>query len=218
MNVNSPDFWSFENGWYQGAPISRISKLIAHWELYKEIVAIPGDIVELGVYKGSSLIRFATFRQLLENDFSRKIHGFDIFGSFPRNHLDLVSDINFVSEFEKQGGPGLDSQKLNSILTTKGFKNIFLHEGNILNSLETFLREEPQTRIALLHLDLDVFVPTEFALNLLYERVVPGGLILFDDFNFVEGATLAIENFCRLNDLKLIKTQYYASPSYIRKP
>ena len=62
--------WDYENGFYWHSPQSRIGKLISHYELYKSIINLPGDILEFGVYKASSLVRFATFRNMLENDFS----------------------------------------------------------------------------------------------------------------------------------------------------
>jgi hypothetical protein len=154
---------------------------------------------------------------MLENDFSRNIIGFDAFGKFPKSNSDLPSDSAFITEFELQGGFGLSSTELNSFLSSKAFRNIDLVEGNILETLEVYLQKHNHTRIALLHLDLDVFVPTDYALDLLYERIVPGGLIIFDNFNFEEGATLAIEKFCKEKSLQLLKAQYYAAPSYVVK-
>ena len=75
--------WDYENGFYWFSPKERLNKLLAHYELYKLITNLPGHIFELGVYKASSLIQFASFRDSLENNYSRKIVGFDIFGSFP---------------------------------------------------------------------------------------------------------------------------------------
>ena len=34
--------YEYENGFYLVSPLSRISKLITHWELYKRIINIPG--------------------------------------------------------------------------------------------------------------------------------------------------------------------------------
>ena len=45
----------------------------------------------LGVSKGASLVRFATFRDALENDFARKIVGFD---AFPQAFEDLRTPTN----------------------------------------------------------------------------------------------------------------------------
>jgi hypothetical protein len=77
--------WEYENGFYLTSPSSRIAKSIAHYELYKKITGLPGEVVECGVFKGASLIRFATFREMTESQFSRKIIGFDAFGKFPDN-------------------------------------------------------------------------------------------------------------------------------------
>ena len=71
--------FDYENGFYLTSDVYRIGNLMAHYELYKKIIDIPGDIIELGVFKGGSIIQFATFRELLENENSRKIIGFDVF-------------------------------------------------------------------------------------------------------------------------------------------
>ena len=81
-----PDFsktFDYENNFYLSCDITRISKLLAHYELYKLTSEIPGAIVECGVFKGSSLSRFAMFRELFGNPYSKKIIAFDIFGKFP---------------------------------------------------------------------------------------------------------------------------------------
>ena len=80
--IKSKDIWNHENGFNWFSEYSRMAKQIAHWEIYKKIDGIPGDIFELGVYKGLSLIRWATFREITENAYSRKIVGFDAFGKF----------------------------------------------------------------------------------------------------------------------------------------
>ena len=72
--------WDYENGFYLTSHPNRIGKLVAHYELYKKIVHLPGEILEFGVFKGASFIRLLTFRELLESTYSRKIIGFDAFG------------------------------------------------------------------------------------------------------------------------------------------
>ena len=48
------------------------------------ITNISGDIIECGVFKGNSLIRFLTYREYLDQKYSKKIYGFDVFGKFPK--------------------------------------------------------------------------------------------------------------------------------------
>lgn len=82
--LDENQIWDIENAFYWFAPVERFSKYLTHYELYKRIVAIPGDIAEFGVYKGCSLISFCIFRSLLEDATARRIWGFDAFGRFPR--------------------------------------------------------------------------------------------------------------------------------------
>lgn len=216
--LNSNQVWDFENAFYWFSHPSRISKLLAHYDLYRKIVELPGEIIELGVYKSASLIRFATFRQILENENSRKIIGFDAFGEFPRENISLASDQDFIEAFEKSGGHGLDVEEVTSIFEHKNIKNFELIGGNVLNTLDAFLERAPATRIALLHLDMDVKEPTQYALKHLYDRVVSQGLIVIDDYGSVAGATEAIDEFAQTHRLKIHKAPYYKIPAYIQKP
>lgn len=210
--------WDYENGFYWFSPKSRINKLLAHYELYKTIVGIPGHIFELGVYKGASLVRFATFRNVLENDDSRRIIGFDTFSSFPLDKLELDEDLEFVQRFKEAGGDALSEGEISSVLNSKGFENISLVKGNVFDTLPEFLSLNPEVRIAMLHLDMDTKEPTDFALESLYERVVPGGLIVFDDYNAVAGETKSVDEFIKARSLRIEKLPFYNVPSYIRKP
>lgn len=103
-DLNSQCSWDYENAFYWFSDPSRIMKGLAHYELYKRISGLPGHFLELGVYKAASLIRFATFRHLLEAERSRKIIGFDAFGAFPRNQANIDSDSGFIDRFELAGG------------------------------------------------------------------------------------------------------------------
>jgi hypothetical protein len=217
-NISSENCWTYENAFYWFSHPCRINKFLAHYELYKTICDLPGDVLELGVYKGASLIRFATYRNLLENDFSRKIVGFDIFGAFPRVNLSSESDLEFIDKFEKAAGDGLHIEDLLKVFERKGFENMQLVKGNVFETIPVFLRANPATRIAFLHLDMDVKEPTEFALDLLYDRVVPNGLIVIDDYNSVSGATDAVDSFCKKRQLEIKKLNNYSVPSFIKKP
>ena len=209
--------WDYENGFYWFSSPSRLNKMLAHYELYKIVMNLPGDIFELGVYKATSLIRFATIRATLENDEARRIVGFDAFGKFPTDDLSLKSDIKFINTFEGEGGKGLSVEETNKILKVKGFRNIQLVKGNVNETLLKYLSNNPHTRLSILHLDMDVKEPTTFALEILYDKVVSGGLIVLDDYNQVAGATEAIDEFVKQKGLKLQKLPYYNIPSFIVK-
>lgn len=209
------DVWDAENIFYLKSHESRLGKLLALYEIYKKIIDIPGDIVECGVYKGASLMRLAAFRRLLENDYSREIFGFDIFGTFPTGEVSDEADLKFIKEFESGGGNGISACELQDLFKRKSYRNISLVQGNLFETLPEYMNNNSHRRIALLHLDLDVYEPTKYSLECLADSVVPGGVIVFDDYSAVDGATKAADEFLKRKNYKINKVNYYKVPSYV---
>jgi len=187
--------FDYENGFYLTSEPYRLGNILSHYEIYKKIIDLPGDIVELGVFKGGSIIQFATFRELLENEKSRKIYGFDIFGLFPSTE-NCESDKAFVSNWnEKFINEFVSEDEIIASLAYKKIENVHLIKGNILDTLPQFLLDNPHLRISLLHIDTDVYEPSKAGLELLWDRIVKGGILLLDDYGTVEGETNAVDEF-----------------------
>jgi hypothetical protein len=215
-NISNTDIWNSENIYHLKTDITRISNLINHYEIYKKIISLPGDVVECGVFKGISLTRFLTFREILENNNSRKIYGFDVFGKFPKPKNQ--GDKSFLKIWEKNAGDGIDAKELNDILLDKKFSNFELVKGDVKKTIPNLIKQQPHLKISLLHLDMDIYEPTKLVLNKLFSYVVKGGVILIDDYNTVFGATKATDEFLNLNkDLEIKKLNFYKKPSYIIK-
>ena len=207
--------WDYENGFYLTSHLTRLAKMLAHFELYKTIVDLPGHIVECGVYKGASLIRFSTFREILESPYSRKIIGFDAFGKFPDQ--ENPDDQKFIERFEEEGGEGISIEELQEVFEHKSFENYELVQGDILDTIPEYLSEHPELKIAFLHVDVDVYKPSVVILNNLYDRVVKDGLVVFDDYGTVAGETKAVDEFFKGQDVLIEKLSISHIPSYVRK-
>jgi len=210
--------FDYENGFYLTSEPHRLGNIMAHYELYKKILNIPGDIVELGVFKGGSIIQFATFRELLENERSRKIIGFDIFGEFPKAEK-IESDRSFVDAWNTSfHGEFLSDSELYKSLELKGIHNIELVKGNIYNTLPEYIGKNPHIRISLLHIDTDVYEPARMGLEQLFDKVVRGGVIVLDDYGVIEGETLAVDEFFSEQKFTIKKFPFsHNKPSYIIK-
>ncbi|MFR1380504.1 MAG: TylF/MycF/NovP-related O-methyltransferase [Clostridium neonatale] len=208
----------YENGFALTSDIYRMGNIMAHYELYKKIIELPGDVIELGVFKGNSLLQFCAFRELLENENSRKIIGFDMFGTFPKE-CSIKSDKKFAEKWNDTFSDEFLSQEdLYKSLAYKKINNVQLIKGNILETLDNYILENPSTRIALLHIDTDVYEPAKKGLELLFDKVVKGGVIVFDDYATVEGETLAIEEILADKDYIIKKFPFsHTKPSYIIK-
>jgi len=196
------NIWEIENSFYQKSDISRLNKAICHYEIFKKTLNTPGAIIECGVFKGTSLIRFLTFRNLLKKN-HKKVIGFDPFGKFPKQRI--KEDQIFARNHDKHSGLGIKKNKLQFYLKRKKFSNFKLIKGNIENSLPHFLRKNKNLKVSFLHLDMDVYEPTKYALNFFYKYMSKKGIILIDDYGQVKGATRATREF--LKKFKSLKIQ-----------
>ena len=79
----------------------------------------------------------------------------------------------------------------------KGNERCKLIEGGIEETLPIFLENNPGLRISLLHLDMDIYKPTKFALEKLFPLVVKGGVVVFDEYGLMpwEGESNAAEEY-----------------------
>ena len=143
--INKELKWDYENGFYLTCGKERIGKFINQLEIYKRTLKTAGDIIEFGVYKGSSLMRLFYLRELLENNSSRKIIGFDVFGEFPKQ-VKLENDKKFIKQFEKSGGYGISYDELNQIIIDNKFENFELIKGNIIKTLPRWLKNNEERR------------------------------------------------------------------------
>jgi hypothetical protein len=216
---SSAAVWEHENAYHWFSEPARMHKLLAHWELYRRIVNLPGLVVECGVYKAASLIRWATFRDGLEAARARRIVCFDAFGAFPRSEIAGDEDRAFIERFES-GGEGLTQEEVRAVLAHKGLEtNVELHAGDVRETVPRYLAAHPATRIALLHLDMDVYEPTAFALERFWPLLVPGGVVVIDDYNGVEGATRAVDEWReKYPQVRLEKVPFAHTPTFAVKP
>ncbi len=207
----------YENGFYLTSKPERLGKLLAHYELYKLIKDLPGAIVECGVFKGASFARFATFRNLFEAEHGRKVIGFDMFGKFPETNFE--ADKKYKKKFiESAGEESISKEELEKVFEHKGIKNFELIKGDINKTLPLYMKENLHLKIALLHIDTDVYEPAVTILREMYDRVVKGGVIAFDDYGTFPGETKAVDEFFKDKKVSIKKFPFSHIPAFIIKP
>lgn len=182
-----------------------ITRFLAHYELYRRIADLPGNIVEVGVYRGVSLLSWAKFIEIFHaGDRTRRVFGFDNFAGFTK-----ISDEDGPpsDRFQKQvggwdAGPFRDELMAHiDIFHEDSFlpraKRVALIEGDITETAPKFVEENPGLRISLLHLDVDLYEPTLAALEAFYPLVVKGGLVVFDEYGLIDwpGESRAVEEY-----------------------
>ena len=209
--------FEYENGFMATAQPKRFSKFISHLEFFKATSQVRGEIVELGVFKGNSLFRWIKFRDLLENTHSRKIIAFDIFGEFPQTDFDDDKKTRELFIEETNGGFGISHEELSKLLKKQNLDaNVEIVKGDILQTLPLYISSNPQLKISLLHIDVDLYEATKMGLELLFSHVVKGGIIILDDYGAFAGANKAVDDFFK-GEVVVQKLPYSNAIAYIVK-
>lgn len=132
---------------------------------------IPGDVVECAVWRNGSLQAVAGALSSMDDE-GRGLHRFS-FGDGRR-----------IGGREPEQRPG-DAQ------ATSGRFDVLDH----LGAIEEAIPSEAPERVAILRLDLDSYESMSHALEHLYPRVSPGGVVLIDDYGWWEGARDAVDHY-----------------------
>jgi hypothetical protein len=213
-----PDFdkaFDYENNFYLSSDISRMGKVLAHYELYKMTQDLPGAIVECGVFKGASFVRFAAFRELFGSPLSKQLIGFDTFADFPETKFE--ADIK-PRERHVEGGKAISKGDLLKVLEHKRVDRfVELVEGDVTKTVPAYVKEHPELKISLLNLDTDIYEPAVTILEHLYPRLVPGGILILDDYAAFPGETKAADEFFRNTKTKIRHFPFALTPSYVIK-
>lgn len=163
--------------------------------------SLVGDFVECGVWKGGNII---LLKKLIEKfNFKKNIYGFDTFEGmvdpsfYDVNYNNKSAKKMFDEHKKKDIGfamCSLDDVKRNIKKNTKT-DNIFLIKGKVENTLK--IKKKLPKKISILRLDTDFYESTKIELEILFPRLVKGGVLIVDDYGFWKGAKKAVdEYFC----------------------
>lgn len=164
---------------------------------------IPGDFVECGVWKGGNLILMKKFleKELID---TKKIYAFDTFEGMSQpdeNDYELSNNVSAEDLLKKDtkkksnvwGICSLEDVKKNLLKNLKDIDNIYFIKGKVEKTLN-FEKNIPE-KISLLRLDTDWYSSTKKELEILYEKVSSGGIIIIDDYGHWGGSKKAVDEF-----------------------
>ena len=123
------------------------------------LIEIPGMALEFGVASGTTL-------RIVAEAFTERegtVAGFDVFSGLPETWRTGFP----VGEFAQESVPEVPGAQL--------------VPGLFEDTLPSFLNDESGP-VAFLHLDADLYSSTKTVLDLLGDRLVPGSIVVFDEF------------------------------------
>lgn len=224
-NMPSNEVYTHFNNFIFSNDTKILGKLLHRYDFFTKTKDLPGDIVELGVFKGSGIATFSKFLDIYCPNSNKKIIGFDIFDVLEANEiLDKDSKLDKLSM--KTVYSRVENEDLTLEKVTQQLQNMEIHKkyilvkGDIENTLPTFLKENPGFRISLLYIDVDLDRPTYLGLKYLWDRILPGGIILFDEYEYHKfSESVGVEKFLQEKNIKyeLKSTNWIAPTAYLVK-
>jgi hypothetical protein len=192
-----------------------VSKVIARYDLFNRIVHLPGDIIECGVYRGASLFLWASLLEIFAPTTQRKVVGFDTFDGFGPN-MALGCDRSSAENLMSRSGqfcPRTRDEVMDTAKSLSLDKRIELVAGDATATIPEYVKKSPGLRVALINLDFDVYDPTIAALRSLYPKLVPGGVVTFDQYGAREwGESDAADQFFGPMGVNLESIPWASSP------
>jgi hypothetical protein len=171
-------------------------KLLYFQRIFDLLKDVEGDVIECGVASGRSLTILAT---LVKNSgINRHIWGFDSWEGLPKpTNEDLVS----LESIAKRGRfKNSSPERVHTTLWAYGFSNSEIQD--MVTLVKGWFSETiPKyrgSRIALLHLDVDLYDSYKDCLHYLWPRVSVNGIVAFDEYHLPNkwpGAKRAVDEF-----------------------
>jgi hypothetical protein len=167
-----------------------LHRFLAHVDLFKNTLTVPGDIAEIGVFRGLGLLTWANLLEIFcGGDRIKTVYGFDNWTGFNKlSSHDGAEDITIGKTLGGLSPDKLFEELLSAINIFDSDRfipwkpRIQLIKGNIEETTEDFVKKNPGVRFSLIHLDCDMYEPTKAALDNLWPLLSKGGLVLFDEY------------------------------------
>lgn len=203
----------FSRAWAQAEPYTMTSpeRGWALWEAvrYVQERQLPGVWVECGVWRGgSSLLAALAHRCFAPGAVARGSGGnpdrdyylYDTFtGMTEPGEEDRIAWTGEAVRSRWARTPGwwaADQASVARLMEETGQippEHLRIIPGDVLETLEA--AENLPDRIAVLRLDTDWYASTKRELEILYPRLVPGGVLIIDDYGHFEGARQAVDEY-----------------------
>jgi len=221
-NMPSNDLYESFNHFMFSTDIKVMGKLLHRFKFFEKTFDLPGDIVELGVFKGSGVATWLKFLKIFEANSNKKVIGFDLFDSLNTVIGNYENGDTMKVVYEKVNSDELLLEYVDSRLSNinKDKSKYLLVKGDVCVTTKTFVNENPGFRISIIYVDLDLEEPVYYSLMNLWERLLPGGYIVFDEYEYHKfSESNGVDRFLleKKIDYNIISTHWMAPTSYMIK-
>lgn len=189
---------------------AKLANLIFHVDIYRKVLNLAGDIAEVGIFRGDSFLLWSKLVKIFERYNLTQVYGFDWFqGMKPGESDDIFQEGKYCGDYDH----------LMHMIKDQNLENISLvFPLDVTKEIKAFIEERPFLRFKILYIDCGIKEVMEAAYEYLYPRLVRGGVLLMDHYNYKVSPTESdiVERF--VGDNVIMQMPYTRQPSgYIIK-
>lgn len=193
----------------------KITRLLAQYEIFKQILPVKGSVVECGVHQGASLMAWAQLSAVLEPvNLTRRIYGFDTFSGFKTVHEKDQSEFSEIKPGAFYADCYDELKELVDVYNSDRFlghiNKVELIKGDANETIPEFIESHKHLVVSLLFLDFDLYEPTKTAIEYFYPRMPKGAIIAFDELDnpLWPGETVALLETIGINQLEIRRVEF----------
>jgi len=144
-------------------------------EAYHKTKHLCGHFAEIGVYKASSSILFGKLLHIYEPDSLFMVHGFDNWEG-----TSAVSE----NPLQVQGGNVANEDAVRELIRLQNLESaVKIHNLDAEKDFPEFFEKNPHLQFRLVFCDSGTYEITSEAIKAFWPRLLPGGIMIFDQFN-----------------------------------
>ena len=193
----------------------KITRLLAQYEIFKQVLTIKGSIIECGVHQGASLMGWAHLSAVLEPvNLTRRIYGFDTFSGFTAVHEKDRSDFTKIEPGAFYSDSYDELKELIQVYDNDRFLGhigkVELVKGDATETIPDFIESHKHLVVSILFLDFDLYDPTKTAIEYFLPRMPKGAILAFDQLDnpLWPGETMALLETIGINRLEVRRVEF----------
>lgn len=166
---------------------SLLARILAVAHIYQQIVEIPGIVFDIGTWRGQTAVLCENFRAIYEPlHFNRRIVCFDTFEGYAGfGDQDRATALHQEGTYSVGGTAYADHlahllqvhERANAMGHNNGKHQVIA--GDCRETIPAFFEDHPNEILSLAFFDVNALAPTREALDQVWKRLAPGGIVAF---------------------------------------
>ena len=186
------DLWLTIDHWPLYVGQRNLARYMAIADLLRSTLDVPGHVAEFGSWRGANLVFMAKLLKIYAPLCGKLVHCFESFEG-----LTTFTDSDGAAAGSEGAYRGSYEELCDVLELYRLQDDVVIHKGLIQDTLPAAFPKDDPSVLSFVYCDTDLYEPTKLILESLHPRLAPGGMFVFDEWNYMQwpGETHAANKF-----------------------